>query len=202
MWNKFLFRRILTHLVISYILPFPSTMRSTKFVCPPIWWQTWIQWNSKYLSLRTISEIRSKLCQQLAKSTNQSEVRIGKLTIALFGLNGQLNVFRIWTVYGNMWWRPAKFVNILQTVNMINGLMQFALNMALNRSISVGSGCVHFVSARWHSSHAFEWSRYFFKESNSSWTASLDVHPRSQHNDSNASFSRFFDNSHTGVSGI
>lgn len=66
----------------------------------------------------------------------------------MFGLNGLLNVFRIWTVYGDMWWRPAKFVKTLHMVNMIIGFMQFALNMALKLSIRVGSGCVHLICAR------------------------------------------------------
>lgn len=123
-------------------------------------------------------------------------------TIALFGLNGQWNVFRIWAAKGNTWWSPVKFVNKLQIRNIIIGLMQLDLNKALNLSIRIGGGCVQLTWSFWHSVHVFVNLRYDCSSSNSFWTACSVVQPRSQQSDFSASWSRFLDNSHTGVSGI
>lgn len=123
-------------------------------------------------------------------------------TIALFGLNGQWNVFRIWAAKGNTWCNPVKFVNKLQIKKIIIGLMQLALNKALNLYIRFDGGCVQLVSMSRHSVHVFANLRYDCSSSNSFRTACSVVQPRSQQSDFSASLSRFLDNSHTGVSGI
>lgn len=123
-------------------------------------------------------------------------------TIALFRLNGQLKVFRIWAANGETWCSPEKFVNKLHNRNIVMGLMQLDLNKALNFSISVGGGCLQLVFDFWQSLHAIVFWLYNFNSSNSLRTASSDAHPRSQRSDFNAASSRFFDSNQTGDSGI
>lgn len=94
------------------------------------------------------------------------------------------------------WYRKNRLITIK------NGFSVRFLFNSLTFPIKLGAGCVHLTFCLTQTLQDLERSLYRCRALNSSDTISGRTHPRSQQSAFSASSTRFFDSSHSGVSGI
>lgn len=109
---------------------------------------------------------------------------------------------KICTMNGRIENVPENWASKNNTKIIVNGLMVRRRFNSPNFSSTVGDGCEHGRFCFSQNVHDFERTLCSCSSWNSADTVCDEAQPRSQHNDFSASFTRFFDSNHWGVSGI
>lgn len=123
-------------------------------------------------------------------------------TAARSSATGLSYALKICTMYERIANTPVNCCKKNNGIKIANGLrVDFRFNSD-SFSRNVGNGCEHFKFCLMHVLHEFERILCRCRSLNSCAIASAGTHPRSQRSDFFASFVRFFDRSHCGVSGI
>lgn len=110
--------------------------------------------------------------------------------------------FRICIINGCMAARPVNWIVKNNITMMAKGLRVRLFFISYSFSRNVGSGCEHCSFCLIQDLQNFNRSLCRLSSANSSFTVSLEAHPRIQQSDFSASIVRFFDKSHCGESGI
>lgn len=125
-----------------------------------------------------------------------------KIDAAKLASNGTPSALITCIMYDDQTAIPLVTIITPSTITRMHGFRTRFCDNSLTLPRNVGAvKCWHLSSGSVHKLHAFAAVLCLIRQLNSSRTACADTHPRSHCMDLRASFGRFFDSNHAGVSG-